>query len=189
MAILQGIKIEGSEEVHQIDYESAVANKPFYEETTTLFEWDGDTTGLEYIEITEDGVTEPYLYKVTDEVHTYDEFLGSKATANVSGTEQTMDITSDVITQFSDGLFNIGNFAFVALEDTEYEGFAFTKGIWHMNLQSTSGTYVKEVAKETVKQIDKKYIEATAEDEGKFLRVTNGVATWETLTDVSEVGA
>lgn len=216
MAILKGIKIEGSEEVHQIDYEEAVANKPFETlSTETLFEWDGNVDGLEHWDITDAGQTMPYYYKVNSQTPAKEKFIGAVATGVVSGEEMLMEITEDYvsdglgnITGCEDKCFMVAELGLVVLEKIDIVSdelpseIHLTSGTWHANPALAEGTYVKSIIKENIKYIDEKYIpksfkvadeekvpDVTSAKSGSFLRVINGVATWQQLTDVSEVGA
>lgn len=216
MAILKGIKIEGSEEVHQIDYEVAVANKPFETlSTETLFEWDGNVDGLEHWDITMEGYAGPYFYKINSQTPEKEKFIGATATSGGAMT-MTMELAEDDIV---DGIrdvpgtegkcFTISEVGLVVTEEINVEASGdlpfeihLSPGTWHANPTLLDGLYLKNITKENIKYIDEKYIpkslkvadeekvpDVTSAKSGSFLRVINGVATWQQLTDVSEVGA
>lgn len=218
MAILKGIKIEGSEEVHQIDYEDAVANKPFETlSTETLFEWDGNVDGLEHWDITDDGQTMPYYYKVNSQTPAKEKFIGAVAIAAVGEEDGAETITEDNIADglgdlagYEDKCFAAGDgIVVVVLEEINVDAnddlpfeIHLSPGTWHANPTLLDGLYLKNITKENIKYIDEKYIpkslkvadeekvpDVTSAKSGSFLRVINGVTTWQQLTDVSEVGA
>ena len=104
MSILKGIKIDGSEDVHQLDYENAVANKPF-----------GKTTGLQEIlpeqdaeMMYADGFYMAYLLSP----HLFALELGKTVVVNIDGTEYTTK------TALLEGQMAFGNMAAMGGEDT-----------------------------------------------------------------------
>lgn len=67
MAILNGINIKGTEEVHQLDYEKAIAHKPFYSEqgeVDILPKADYPFENAMYVQMQAFGLVEGNTYKV-----------------------------------------------------------------------------------------------------------------------------
>lgn len=216
MAILKGIKITDSEEVHQIDYEDAVANKPFGTTKEVLFEWDGNVDGLECWEMAANGETMPFFYKINNNTPRKESFVGATALCMEDGTEETLEITEEDVTDGLDGItgteekcFMVVGVNLVVLEEINIKAndelpysINFTPGTWHASPVLMEGVYIKQIVRNTVKTIDEKYIpeslkvsevqkvpDMTDVESGAFLRVIDGIATWQQLTNVSEVGA
>ena len=141
-------------------------DKPFYDSSTTYLEWNGDITGMEYIEVEEDGESIPLLYKYSNSVCTKDELLDCTITMVAEyGGEESIEITEDMLLDIDDSgkLFAIGmGYVYIATEDctlTE-EGVSvnFTPGLWVISPLFLGG-YISYIGKESeIKTLDIKFI-------------------------------
>lgn len=116
--------------------------------------WDGDTTGLESVDIG-DGVV---LYKVSDDAPQKESVKSIGMT--VSGDEQIIDIPQQSIIPIEGG-YGIGDaYVIVATEsEASLDSYTFTKGIWFV--KGTTGNYTSKFtygATETIHHIEPKYI-------------------------------
>lgn len=135
-----------------------LTDKPFYDESTVLYKWAGNTEGLDSVDY---GTVMPELagvimYKVSGIPLTYDELLGATAIGIVEGQEMPLEITEEQLI-VSENIIGIAEFLMSVLEDTEQNGLTFTKGLWHMS-PIASGVCISEISKGVVKQLDIKYI-------------------------------
>lgn len=149
-----------------------VKNRTHYDEQTVI-EWDGDTTGL----VGANGV----LYKVSDVIPAKSDVLGGTITlSNGSAITITPDMTGT-----TDGdSFTIAEFALIIASAGVFsdKGFSFTEtGIYFM---SGSNVHTSKLVYGSTKTIDPKYLPSdavlpsvTAADNGKVLKVVNGVWT------------
>lgn len=149
-----------------------IKNRTHYDEQTVI-EWDGDTTGL----VGANGV----LYKVSDVIPAKSDVLGGTITlSNGSAITITPDMTG-----MTDGdSFTIAEFALIIASAGVFsdKGFSFTEtGIYFM---SGSNVHTSKLVYGSTKTIDPKYLPSdavlpsvTAADNGKVLKVVNGVWT------------
>lgn len=142
-----------------------LTDKPFYDESTILYEWDGNTEGLDSIDY---GTVMPELagvimYKVSDTPLTYDELLGATAIGIVEGQEMPLEITEEQLI-VSENIIGIAEFLMSVLEDTEQNGLSFTKGLWHMS-PIASGVCISKISNDKVKTLDVKFIPNEVYDE------------------------
>lgn len=163
-AMVENIKNLFATKTHTHSW-NEIENRPFYDETVVMLEWDGDTTGLEYVEITLDGVTMPFLYKVSDKTFTKEELIGAEATISTSEGNQIYLIDSESITEEGIDVIGAGRFAYIAMSDEAKIPFDGTtgylylsKGIWCPNPEITEGVYATSLSKESFKQLDEKFI-------------------------------
>lgn len=122
--------------------------------------WDGDTTGLESVDIG-DGVV---LYKVSDDAPQKESVKSLGMT--VGGVEQIINIPQQSIITIEGG-YGLGDAYIIVATESEasLESYTFTKGIWFV--KGTTGNYVSKFtygATETVHQIPAKYIPSTGLD-------------------------
>lgn len=119
-----------------------IKNRPFYDNSKTLLEWDGNTEGLEYIEIqyTENSDQEIYYYKISDAPFAVEELYNNAYI--LTSTEEKYEITEDVIKTKEDSkdlgdAFVVGELLLVTPDDLTMTmgstSITFTKGIWHIN--------------------------------------------------------
>lgn len=149
-----------------------IKNRTHYDEQTVI-EWDGDTTGL----VGANGV----LYKVSDVIPAKSDVLGGTITlSNGSAITITPDMTG-----MTDGdSFTIAEFALIIASAGVFsdKGFSFAEtGIYFM---SGSNVHTSKLVYGSTKTIDPKYLPSdavlpsvTAADNGKVLKVVNGVWT------------
>lgn len=149
-----------------------IKNRTHYDEQTVI-EWDGDTTGL----VGANGV----FYKVSDVIPAKSDVLGGTITpSNGSAITITPDMTG-----MTDGdSFTIAEFALIIASAGVFsdKGFSFTEtGIYFM---SGSNVHTSKLVYGSTKTIDPKYLPSdavlpsvTAADNGKVLKVVNGVWT------------
>lgn len=149
-----------------------IKNRTHYDEQTVI-EWDGDTTGL----VGANGV----LYKVSDVIPAKSDVLGGTITlSNGSAITITPDMTG-----MTDGdSFTIAEFALIIASAGVFsdKGFSFIEtGIYFM---SGSNVHTSKLVYGSTKTIDPKYLPSdavlpsvTAADNGKVLKVVNGVWT------------
>ena len=149
-----------------------IKNRTHYDEQTVI-EWDGDTTGL----VGANGV----LYKVSDVIPAKSDVLGGTITlSNGSAITITPDMTG-----MTDGdSFTIAEFALIIASAGVFsdKGFSFTEtGIYFM---SGSNVHTSKLVYGSTKTIDPQYLPSdailpsvTAADNGKVLKVVNGVWT------------
>lgn len=149
-----------------------IKNRTHYDEQTVI-EWDGDTTGL----VGANGE----LYKVSDVIPAKSDVLGGTITlSNGSAITITPDMTG-----MTDGdSFTIAEFALIIASAGVFsdKGFSFTEtGIYFM---SGSNVHTSKLVYGSTKTIDPKYLPSdavlpyvTAADNGKVLKVVNGVWT------------
>ena len=142
-----------------------LTDKPFYDESKVLFEWDGNTEGLDSVDFSTvspelEGII---MYKVSDTPLTYDELLGADAIGIVDGQVTPLEITEEQLT-VNGNIISIGGFVLSVLEDTTQEGLTLTRGIWHTS-PIESGTYVSEISKGVVKQLDPKFVDAYTKEQ------------------------
>ena len=149
-----------------------IKNRTHYDEQTVI-EWDGDTTGL----VGANGE----LYKVSDVIPAKSDVLGGTITlSNGSAITITPDMTG-----MTDGdSFTIAEFALIIASAGVFsdKGFSFTEtGIYFM---SGSNVHTSKLVYGSMKTIDPKYLPSdavlpsvTAADNGKVLKVVNGVWT------------
>ena len=173
-----------------------LTDKPFGEEVEHLGDtltWDGTPTD---ICVVAEGV---YAYKVCDSTPSVDELKTGTLTIDQDGAEEQIVLYGDVYEQ---GETIIANISLIVLEDgAESAGVAFPqKGIYFV---SAAGLRVKSLyipgydfVNADLKKLDKKYLPddigglppVTESDNGKFLRVVEGVIALVSLQDVSEEG-
>jgi hypothetical protein len=147
-----------------------LTDKPFSSETVivdTVF--DGDMTGREKILANVD--TGAYAVKVTEQIVGVDKLIGSTMVLNMGGTEQSMTLTSDMVT---DANLVLGVPGAVVLQGTDpivlslpetanIQGATFTSGTWFMCVPDVF--YVKSLSclspyeVETVNKLDNKYLD------------------------------
>lgn len=142
-----------------------LTDKPFYDESTMLFEWDGDTEGLDSVDY---GTVSPELagmimYKVSDTPLTYDELLGSMGIGIMGGQVIPLEITEEQL-MVNGNIISIGGLIISVLEDTEQDGLMFTRGLWHLPPIDIGG-YVTEINKSDVKQLDSKFVDAYTKEQ------------------------
>ena len=142
-----------------------LTDKPFYDESTVLYEWDGNTEGLDSIDY---GTVSPELegmimYKVSNTPLTYDELLGSMGIGVMGGQVTPLEITEEQL-MVNGNIISIGGFIISVLEDTELDGLMFTRGLWHLS-PIASGGYVTEINKSDVKQLDPKFVDGYTKEE------------------------
>ena len=133
-----------------------IEDKPFYDSHTVIFEWDGDTTDLP-VEALGQGYL---LHKISDSVITYEEAIGATATIVVAGTGEirTVTITEDDL-MLNGNLMVFSDLIYVALENNSDTGAKLSKGIWHLSPAMYGAyTYVSELAVDSFKPLDAKYI-------------------------------
>lgn len=149
-----GTEEEFAEQLLRAGSWNDLTDKPFYENCYVGFTWDGDTTGLPSVNLGNGYI----MYKVCEDVLTYDELIGATATTVVLGTGATNVLTlteSDVNGQGT--IINVGGFVMVALEDASASGVTFTKGIWHLT-PDVAGVYASKLVVNDIKTLDIKYI-------------------------------
>lgn len=130
-----------------------VKNRPFYEESKTLFEWDGNTEGLDAVDF--DGAN---VYRVPNiEYVSSDNFIGALAVAS-EGSE--IVITDEDINPGSNGCFFVGGIIYIPYDNFNYEGIiTFPKaGAYHIDTEVSGGTYFKSIKNTVIKKIDDKYL-------------------------------
>lgn len=130
-----------------------VKNRPFYEETKTLFEWDGNTEGLDAVDF--DGAN---VYRVPNiEYVSSDNFIGALAVVS-EGSE--IVITDEDINTGSNGCFFVGSIIYIPYDNFNYEGIiTFPKaGAYHIDTEVSGGTYFKSIKNTVIKKIDEKYM-------------------------------
>lgn len=138
-------------------------DKPFYDESVTIVDWNGDTTGLEYIEadVFGDGTLYPIMYKVSDSTFTKEEVIGATLVATSGGETIKGTITADIIEEITSNVFRVTDFALIALENETVTidgvSFTFSKGVWVMSPEVTQAETVL-LSKESLKQLDIKFI-------------------------------
>lgn len=137
-------------------------DRPFGEVNSVLYEWDGNTEGLEYLDMgmIVDGVSGNILYKVSDTPISYENLIGGVAYLNNLDHTSfgTGIITEDLATVEGNLIFVNNGIIIIALEDTEdASGAVLTKGIWHLN-PNDAGIYVAKAVQTTVTQLDSKYL-------------------------------
>lgn len=142
-----------------------LTDKPFYDESTVLFEWDGNTEGLDSVDF---GTVSPELegmivYKVSDTPLTYDELLGSIGIGIVDGQVTPLEITEEQLT-VNGNIISISGFVLSVLEDTEQNGLMLTRGIWQIS-HIESGVYISKISKGVVKQLDSKFVDAYTKEQ------------------------
>ena len=133
-----------------------LTDKPFYDESKVLFEWDGNTDGLEYITIEGMG----NIYKTSDTPVTRAELIGAEFVGyDLETNEESSEIlTEDRIQTVNDGLVHNVDFFFFSVEaDSSVDGIDFTRGVWCFD-PTVAYAYVSRVSKGVVKQLDIKYI-------------------------------
>ena len=133
-----------------------IEDKPFYDSHKVIFEWDGDTSDL-LVENLGQGYL---LHKISDSVITYEEAIGATATIVVAGTGEirTVTITEDDL-MLNGNLMVFSDLIYVALENNSDTGAKLSKGIWHLSpAMYGTYTYVSELAVDSFKPLDAKYI-------------------------------
>lgn len=131
-----------------------LTDKPFGMVSKTLMTWDGDTTGLPYIDLGE-GVK---AYKISDTPVTVEEIIGAEAMTVANGTTTRVTIQESDISQQVPTIIVIARFIFSALEDTALEAnLTVTKGLWHID-PSAAGFYASSAVANIPKTIDIEYI-------------------------------
>ena len=131
-------------------------DRPFYDESTVLYEWDGNTDGLEYITIEGMG----NIYKTSDTPVTRAELIGAEFVGyNLATNEESSEIlTEDRIASTDDGLVHNVDFLFFSVEaDSSVEGLTLTRGVWCFD-PTVAGVYLSRVSKGVVKTLDVKFI-------------------------------
>lgn len=142
-----------------------LTDKPFYDGSATFFEWDGDTTGMESVEVTFDGESMPFFYKYSDDVYTLEQLLGSTMVMSDSYAGDVEVILREANTFISEGAIqvNYGSVIIVPqnlsieVEDGTGVFVNFTKGTWVLN-PFLAGNYAKSISKTELKTLDIKFI-------------------------------
>ena len=131
-------------------------DKPFYDESEVLLEWDGDSEGLDKINIGGEGL---YICKISDDAFTLEQIIGAnvKIISSVDGTIINKVITEEDVSE-EGALMFVSGFCIIANEDTQMEGVLIPKGIWHFPPSLTDGYYVSKVSKGEIKPLDIKFI-------------------------------
>lgn len=138
----------------------------FYETSTStdVLTWDGNTDGLE-------SVTDQ-LYRVSGAVPTLEDLQnGGTCIVNLSGVENTMEFTSDNVTDTGTGVIIVADFVFIVTADgADLEGIAFPKaGIYFGKADLDEDGTIDYVSKLTIngytfksteiKKLHSKYLE------------------------------
>lgn len=171
-----------------VDETGKVTWKPvehYHMKNEAVLSWDGNTSGLEYIEGANSDYPLQYL-KISDiPLHPL-ELIGYTAKfMATSGEVVTQVITEDLLTQEDTAVhFNgllVSVFAEITLNDVN-----FTPGLWHLS-KGQAGGYVSEIFKEVPVKIPEKFLpggsvslpSVTEADNGEHLEVVNG--NWEVV--------
>lgn len=152
-----------------------LTDKPFGAEVTeSVIEWDGNSTGKEILDIGIDSV----LVKISDDVLTVDELIGSTVVINTEGTESSISIDQEAAQalQMMDGvlavMWNGSPIIFIVTADGDYSGLLMKKGTYFCVVEDDYYNppqileYVKSLScltgqVETIKKLDENYIPNT----------------------------
>lgn len=144
-----------------------IKNRPFYDNSKTLLEWDGNTEGLEYIEIqdTENSDPEICYYKISDTPFAVEELYNNAYI--FTSTEERCEITEDNIITKEDSetlgdAFALQEFLLVTPDDLTMSmgstPVTFTKGIWHVNPLIIGNVFLKTIVNGEIKKLDAKFL-------------------------------
>lgn len=164
MAILNGINIKGTEEVHQLDYEKAIANKPplvksfndledkpFYSEDGEAIIYDG--ANVEFEHVTEDEIGENYSLYLDTVIEPQTGYL-------IDWDGKTYSCTS---TELMDVYVFLGNQSYMGGEDTGEPFFMMCAidQIAIVTFDLTTNTHNVKIYQNTeiVHQLDPKYVD------------------------------
>lgn len=197
------LAIEAASKGVQADYNendsasaSYIKNRPFYEEVAfDPIEWDGTIGDKATIDLSVIGASGVFLVKVSDQILSYEDFLGSVLTGS---NDQAITLTADMLVAKEEaeqtGGYGSENFVVVSIFDTEKINAAFGINIPETGIGtyfisiSESDEYVKSLSKTIIKKIDEKFLpelasgtnmekgtgEGSSQQVGDPSRVTNG---------------
>lgn len=182
-------------EIPEHTWES-LPDKPFYNEQN-IINWDGNTEGKDTFTLVLSDTASYNYYKLSDDIPEIDDFVGGTVTLG----DETLTLTSEFFVS-STGCYYLAEPALVVVQDNEItvDGISATApstGIYFMN---TDGMYVTNLTYSSVKTIDDDCISdniarvedipeipaCSTADNGKFLRVVDGVATWVTVPSAED---
>lgn len=138
-------------------------DKPFYDESNTLFEWDGDATGHETIEFI-DGLSLVYL---GDSIIDPSVLIGATATITNGVDEASTVINGDDIQEKFENVYVVAveesGFYLVTADNTtvSYGDISFTfpyAGIYVAPKELYGGIYLSSIVKTVIKKIDNKFL-------------------------------
>ncbi len=137
-----------------------LTDKPFYDESTVLYEWDGNTEGLESV-TDEYGMTS---YKISDTPLTLEQIVGSEFEMVVGGEINAGVITDDMqeLIVAEDGSYIVFLLLTSVLVEKEIDGATYSVGTWASTID---GMYVSSLSKDVVKQLDPKFVDGYTKEQ------------------------
>lgn len=148
-----------------------IMNRPFYDNTKTLLEWDGNTEGLEYIELqdAENGESEIVYYKISGTPFSVEELCNNAYMLTSTGERYKItkdDITTKEDNEILENAFVLRDLIAVIPDDmilpigtvSESIPVTFTKGVWSINPLLIENLFIKTITNGNIKKLDAKFL-------------------------------